>query len=139
MRLRDLTPNELCAVEERRQEVRATLGTLDAPWAPTAAAIDEAPFLDDWNVRPYPGTDRPCLEGFCWGHPVHGSTILKTSVVLHQGEGFAVMESGRVYLLGAPSPAPEDRPAILSGRRGKGRPAPEPAPEDEAAPGPRVG
>ncbi|TXM65395.1 hypothetical protein [Methylobacterium sp. WL120] len=139
MRLRDLTPAERRAVEERRAEVRAALAGVDPAWRPDAAAIDEAPFLDDWSVRNYPGTDRPCIEALCWNHPVHGSTILKTSIVLQQGPGYAVCESARVYLLGTPSPTPEERHArILDGRRGKGRPADAPAPDPEAVPGPGV-
>lgn len=138
MRLRDLTPNELRAVEERREAVRAALADVDPAWRPTAAAIDAAPFLDEWEVRNYPGTDRPCIEALCWGHPVHGSTIMKTSIVLHQGEGYVVVESGRVYLLGSPSQEPEAHPAILSGRRGRGSPAAGAAPEDEVGTGPLV-
>ncbi|MCJ2124907.1 hypothetical protein [Methylobacterium sp. J-077] len=138
MRLRDLTPAERRAVEERRAAVRAALAGVDPAWRPDDAAVDAAPFLDDWSVRDYPGTTRPCIEAYCWNHPLHGSTILTTSVVIQQGEGYAVCESGRVYILGSPSRDPEDRHAILSGRRGKGRPAPEPAPEEEAAPGPGV-
>ncbi|GJD42256.1 hypothetical protein AFCDBAGC_0091 [Methylobacterium cerastii] len=139
MRLRDLTPAERRAVEERRAEVRAALAGVDPAWRPDAAAIDEAPFLDDWSVRNYPGTDRPCIDAYCWGHPLHGDTILKTSVIVQQGPGYAIVESGKVYLLGSPSPEPEARSAILSGRRGKGRPIDAPAPEDEADTGFKVG
>ncbi|TXM74137.1 hypothetical protein FV226_07625 [Methylobacterium sp. WL12] len=140
MRLRDLTPAERAAVEERRDAVRAALAGVDPAWRPRAEAIDAAPFLDDWSVRNYPGSTRPCIEAYCWGHPLHGDTILKTSIVLQQGEGYAVCESGRVFLLGTPSPTPEERHArILDGRRGRGRPADAPAPEDEATTGPGVG
>ncbi|TXM65393.1 hypothetical protein FV226_25170, partial [Methylobacterium sp. WL12] len=107
MRLRDLTPAERRAVEERREAVRAALAGVDPAWRPDAAAIDGAPFLDDWSVKLYPGTDRPCLEGLCWHHPIHGSTILKTSIIVQQGPGYVIVESGRVYLLGTPSPAPK--------------------------------
>lgn len=124
MRLRDLTETERRGIDARREAVRAALADVDAPWKPTAAAIDAAPFLDDWDVRPYPGTDRPCLEGLCWGHPVHGDRIVTTSIVVHRGEGFAVVESGRTYLLGKSRPEPEARlNRILAGRRGAGRPA----------------
>lgn len=134
MRLRDLTPKETRSVEARREAVRKALAGVDAPWKPTPEAIAAAPFLDEWERRPYPGRDGTCLEGLCWNHPIHGHQILKTSILVHQGEGFAVCESGRTYILGVPRPDPEARPAILSGRRGKGRPAPE----DEATAGPGV-
>jgi hypothetical protein len=133
MRLRDLTPAETAAIEELRDDVRTALASVDASWRPDAAAIAAAPFLDDYEPR------RAGLHGLCWGHQELGSTFVTTTPVVHRGEGWAITESGRVYLLGDPHPKPSaslDR--ILSGRRGKGRPAPEAAPEAEATAGPGV-
>lgn len=110
MRLRDLTPDELTTVEARRVRVRELLGDL----------ADSAPFLDAWEAVRYPGSDRTALRGLCWGHPVHGDTVVTTSVLVARGPGYAVTESGRVYVLGEPHVPP---PAILSGRRGHGLPA----------------
>lgn len=134
MRLRDLTRSETAAIEELRDEVRTALAGVDPTWRPDAAAIDAAPFMDDYEPR------RGGLHGLCWGHAELGSTFVTTTPVVHRGDGWAVTASGRVYLLGDPHPKPsESLDRILSGRRGRGRPAPEAAHEDEATAGPRVG
>lgn len=117
MRLRDLTPDELAKVDARRARVRDLLGDL----------ADAAPFLDAWETVRYPGSDRTALSGLCWGHPVHGDTLVTTSVLVARGPGYAVTESGRVYVLGDRHVQP---PAILSGRRGPGRAVPLPPPLD---------
>lgn len=126
VRLRDLTSRELADVAGRRARVREALSGLDAPWVPDPAAVGAAPFLDLWEARSYPGTDRPCLRGLCWGHPVLGDTAVTTSVIVHRGPGWIVTEgSDRLYVLGR-----EDRRVrpsrVLSGRRGAFRPLPGP-------------
>ncbi|GBU19667.1 MULTISPECIES: hypothetical protein [unclassified Methylobacterium] len=115
MRLRDLTPDELASIADRRARVRDLLGDL----------ADGAPFLDAWETVRYPGTDRTALRGLCWGHPVHGDTIVTTSVLVARGPGYAVTESGRAYVLGEPH-VHVPPPAILSGRRGPGHAVPLP-------------
>lgn len=107
MRLRDLTPDELTAVDTRRARVREALGE----------AADGAPFLDEWETVAYPGGDRIALRGLCWGHPVHGDTVVTTSVLVARGPGWAATESGRVYVLGDRHVSPS---AIFYGRRGAG-------------------
>ncbi|MBE7246826.1 MAG: hypothetical protein INR63_17935, partial [Actinomycetospora chiangmaiensis] len=97
MRLRELRPDELVEVELRRARVRAALEELREPWNPGPAAVASAPYLDRWETARYPGTDKPCLKGLVYGHPVHGSTVLTTSVIRHQGLGFVITEgSGRL-------------------------------------------
>ena len=113
MRLRDLTPDEIATVDARRARVREALGD----------AADAAPFLDAWEPVTYPGTDRISLRGLCWGHPVHGDTVVTTSVLVARGPGWAATESGRVYVLGDRHAPPS---AISYGRRGAGRLAPLP-------------
>ncbi len=113
MRLRDLTPDELTAVDARRARVREALGE----------AADGAPFLDEWETVIYPGTDRISLRGLCWGHPVHGDSVVTTSVLTARGPGWAATESGRVYVLGDRHVPPT---AIFYGRRGAGRLDPVP-------------
>lgn len=113
MRLRDLTPDELAAVADRRARVREVLGD----------AADDAPFLDAWETVAYPGGDRIALRGLCWGHPLHGDTHVTTSVLVARGPGWAATESGRIYVLGDRHVPPS---AIFYGRRGAGRLAPLP-------------
>lgn len=132
MRLRDLTSVEKALIEARRDRVRAALAKAELPWPPTQAEIDAAPFLDEWIERYYPGTSELCLHGLCWGHPVLGSTLVTTSVVVHRGKGWAVTESGRVYILGQPDPEHRQSKA-LSGPRGRYRPEPPPAPPEDAS------
>lgn len=134
MRLRDLTSVEKALIEARRDRVRAALARAELPWPPTQAEVDAAPYIDEWIERYYPGTRDICLQGFCWGHPFLGDTIVTTSVVVHRGEGWAITESGRVYLLGLEDPENRRRKA-LSGARGLYRyePHPTPASPDEAA------
>ena len=134
MRLRDLTRSETAAIEELRADVRAALATVDPTWRPTADAISAAPFMDDFEDR------RGGLHGLCWGHAELGNRFVTTTPIVRRGDGWAVTQSGRVYLLGDPHPKPDrnlDR--ILSGRRGRGRPVPVSSTEDEATPGPQVG
>lgn len=138
MRLRDLNPEELDALALRRAEVRETLAKIQAGWKPNEAALANAPFLDDWQLKTYPGTDLSSLEGDCWGHPTLGNRWgVRTSVVLHMGEGFAVTEN-TVYILGRPweGPSANRRVSILNGRRGAGRV--EPAAETDADVAPEV-
>lgn len=132
MRLRDLTPDELAAVDARRAAVREALAEAARPGLPDPAAVDAAPFLDEWEPVPYPGSDRPCLRGLVWGHPVHGDSPVTTSVLVARGPGWAVTESGRLYVLGERH-VPRPPSSILAGRRGPGRPHPAPPP------GPRSG
>ncbi|MCJ2074470.1 hypothetical protein MKK68_02185 [Methylobacterium sp. E-016] len=99
MRLRDLTPSELTAVALRRDRVRAALsGRADAP---TDAEIDRAPYMRDWIERSYPGTDKPCLHGETWGHPILGNTFVTTSVIQERGPGWCRTYSGTLYILGS--------------------------------------
>ncbi|TXN47351.1 hypothetical protein [Methylobacterium sp. WL7] len=130
MRLRDLTPAETAAVEARRSEVREALSRIDAAWKPTAEAIAAAPFMDDFEAR------RGGLFGLCWGHPTHGHAFVTSTPIVHHGEGWAVTESGRLYILGGARPAAEERlDKVLSGRRGRGRPIVDfdaPVPEADA-------
>lgn len=116
MRLRDLTSVERALIEARRDRVRAALARAELPVPPTAAEVDAAPFLDDYFERFYPGTRETCLHGRCWGHPVLGDTIVTTSIVVHRGEGWAITESGRVYLLGREDPEHRLRKALSGGR-----------------------
>lgn len=134
MRLRDLTSVERALIEGRRDRVRAALAKAELPWPPTADEIDRAPFLDEWSERFYPGTHDLCLQGLCWGHPVLGSMLVTTSVVVHRGEGWAITESGRLYILGRPDPEQRNS-KILSGPRGRYRPEPTrpPTPPEDAA------
>lgn len=134
MRLRDLTPRELADVAERRARVRESLAGLDAPWVPDAAAVDAAPFLDLWEARTYPGTDRPCLRGLCWGHPDLGDAAVTTSVIARRGPGWVITEGAdRLYVLGREDRRVRPSP-VLSGRRGAYRPHPQ-----HPQPGPRSG
>ncbi|TXM72455.1 hypothetical protein FV226_12260 [Methylobacterium sp. WL12] len=133
MRLKVLNSFELQALERRRAKARETLAQIQAGWVPNEAALAEAPFLDDWSVRPYPGTDLPSLVGNCWGHPTLGNRWIGTSPIQHLGDGYAVTQK-TLYILGrehtASNEARLDR--ILSGRRGRGREAcPEPDFDDE--------
>ncbi|NEU13927.1 hypothetical protein G3T14_17590 [Methylobacterium sp. BTF04] len=129
MRLRDLTPNERAAVEERRQAVREELARIDAPWKPTPEQVDAAPFLDDFEVR------HDGLFGLCWGHPWQGNVFLTTTPIVHSGEGWALSEN-TLFILGGARPAAEERlDKVLSGRRGRGRPIVDfnaPVPEADA-------
>lgn len=131
MRLRDLDPDERLAIEERRAEVRAALAGVDPAWRPDDAEIASAPFMDDFEAR------GRSLFGLCWGHPVHGSTFVTTTAVVHHGDGWAVTESGRLYLLGGARPSAEERlDRVLSGRRGRGRPVVDfntPIPDEDEA------
>lgn len=122
MRLRELRPDELVEVELRRARVRATLEELREPWNPGPAAVADAPYLDRWEVCAYPGTDKPCLKGLCYGHPRFGDTVVNTSAIVHCGPGWAITEgSGRLYVLGRED-RQHKRARILSGRRGAFRP-----------------
>lgn len=133
MRLRDLTPSETAAVEAQREAVREDLARIGAPWVPDADAIAAAPFMDDYEPR------GGGLFGLCWGHAKYGNAFVTTSDITHRGDGWAISQT-KLYLLGAPRPAPADRlDRILSGRRGAGRPAAEPALDPEAIPGPKAG
>lgn len=117
MRLRDLTPAERRDVEQRRDAVREDLAGINAPWVPDEAAIAAAPFMDDYEPR------RGGLFGLCWGHPAHGNDFVTSTPVVHQGAGWALTESGQLYVLGSPRPGQEERlNRVLSGRRGSGRP-----------------
>ncbi|MCJ2007027.1 DUF6634 family protein [Methylobacterium sp. J-092] len=133
MRLKVLNSFERNALERRRAKVRETLSKIEAGWVPGEAALAEAPFLDDWLTRTYPGTDLPNLVGNCWGHPTLGDRWIRTSPILHQGDGYAVTEN-TVYILGRECTASNEArlDKILSGRRGRGREAcPEPDFDDE--------
>ena len=142
MQLREMTPAERRAAEERRAEARETLGRIQEGWVPGEAALAAAPFLNDWEERTYPGTALTCLAGDCHGHPILGSTWVMTSPILHRGDTWMLTES-RLYILGTQrTETHEDRlRKVLSGRRGAGRPLqpvvieklwPEPdSPEDD--------
>ncbi|MGU3284686.1 hypothetical protein [Methylobacterium mesophilicum] len=107
----------------RRARLCEVLENLRADWNPGAAAVAAAPYLDRWETSRYPGTDRPCLVGTVYGHPVAGDAFLTTSVIRHQGNGFAITESsGRLYVLGRED-RQHKRARILSGPRGAFRPA----------------
>ena len=116
MRLRDLTPAERRDLEQRRAAVREALAGVDAPWVPDEAAIAAAPFMTDYEPR------RGGLFGMTWGHPAHGNAFVTSMPVVHQGPGWAITESGRLYLLGSPRPGKDQRlNRALWGRRGSGR------------------
>jgi hypothetical protein len=119
MRLRELTPSEKADIDRRRATVREALAGIAAPWNPGAAAVDEAPFLDDWSTHPQPG-GRTSLRGFCYGHPVLGDTIVTTSEIEQQGPGYAVTRN-TLYVLGTEN-RDHKRDRILAGRRGRFRP-----------------
>lgn len=122
MRPRELRPDEMAEMAIRRARLREVLQDLREPWNPGAAAVAAAPYLDRWETARYPGTDRPCLRGIVYGHPVAGDAFLTTSVIRHQGNGFVITEgSGRLYVLGREDRA-HKRARILSGRRGAFRP-----------------
>lgn len=122
MRLRELTDAERAELDRRRAEARATLARIEAGWVPGEAALADAPFLDDFSERRYPGSTLRCLEGFCWGHPVLGDTIVRTSPILHRGPTWALTEN-RLYILGREHvETPEERGnSVRAGRRGPGR------------------
>lgn len=122
MRLRDLTDAERAELDRRRAEARATLARIEAGWAPGEAALADAPFLDDYEERPYPGTSVIALAGRCYGHPILGDRWVTTSPILHRGETWALTEN-RLYILGRQrTDTQEERLLkILSGRRGHGR------------------
>lgn len=132
MRLRDLTTAELADVAARRERVREALAGRTEAWVPTAEAIAAAPFLDDWELRAYPGTSRPCLRGLCWGHPGYGDTVVNTSIIAFCGPGWVITEGcGRLYVLGREG-RPAERPRITFGRRGVPPRAPPPRPAPAA-------
>ncbi|GJD45839.1 hypothetical protein AFCDBAGC_3716 [Methylobacterium cerastii] len=123
MRPREMRPDELVEMALRRARLREVVENLQADWNPGADAVAAAPYLDRWETSRYPGTDRPCLKGTVYGHPVAGDAFLTTSVIRHQGNGFAITESsGRLYVLGREN-RQHKRTRILSGRRGAFRPA----------------
>ena len=127
MRLRELTPEERATVEETRARARETLARIQEGWVPGEAALAEAPFLDDYEERIYPGTALTCLAGLCYGHPRLGDRWVCTSPILHRGPTWALTEY-RLYILGRQrTDTPEERLLkILSGRRGAYRPFPSP-------------